>query len=584
VVEVVRTAGGAVERVRIDDTVIIEAGKTYAAVVRASDGAIVEAMLASPAGETDWLVFGTPFAADVARGDVVAFGEKEKVTRDVVVVGMDYDANLGCTITAVDYSEAVYKAETAPIPAFDAGITLPPPEAPRVIPTPEIVEIYADERAVTRAQNRLVPGIGLLLKTPNNRGDVMDAVEVLAQLRFTTDGTAAGWWDAWRGALATQILITGVRDKTAYDVRVRYIARNGLGGEWATVEGVVVNAFGTPPPEVENLRLVFNDLVWDYSRPPIDLAGYMVRWAPGDRSGDEVWANGVTIGDPILTETRAEVSKYLNVGAGTFAVKAIDAAGNESAKAARLFFDGEAGGGVNVVWAQHERDYFLLKMANHIVTRGEVIPWIDGGPAIAAERLASAAFWGDDSAGFWGDDSDIFWGPDIWGGLTYEWEATVPMVNTRRDSLACFIEVYPSDFGWGVMQTFVKLVGGWAEIPRQLTVEAGRTYRFRLKVDPLVDFTESRFVVTDIKTVVDVDDIVMRLTDVEITDAANGVRIEPDPRMTQVVEVVLTQRAPSAARSLVVVDRTVTTGIIIKAYDGSGAATTARFDAVIRGY
>lgn len=60
-------------------------------------------------------------------GDIVAFGEYEKITIDAIVFGKAQKDDLSFELTLLPYVEDIYNADSGPIPEFDSKITAPLP-------------------------------------------------------------------------------------------------------------------------------------------------------------------------------------------------------------------------------------------------------------------------------------------------------------------------------------------------------------------------------------------------------------------------------------------------------------------------
>lgn len=132
-------AGALVAGVRLDEAVILEAGKDYGLDIRRADGVIRGVPVINPGdGEpTRTLTFAAPRAEDLAPepGDLVVFGELGTITEDLEIVDVEASADGTATFRGMLYiADALEAAETGPIPPLGS------PVAPRqAAPVPRII-------------------------------------------------------------------------------------------------------------------------------------------------------------------------------------------------------------------------------------------------------------------------------------------------------------------------------------------------------------------------------------------------------------------------------------------------------------
>ncbi|PCI51906.1 MAG: hypothetical protein COB49_00450 [Alphaproteobacteria bacterium] len=119
---------GDITSITIDEVAAMVAGKEYAVSIRrpSNSNMVVNAAINTVAGDQQLLTFTTPIVSGMAPSvnDLVTFGEKDKVTRDVLITGIrhlgkDYIFELTC----VDLANAIHDVEAETFPAFDNSST-----------------------------------------------------------------------------------------------------------------------------------------------------------------------------------------------------------------------------------------------------------------------------------------------------------------------------------------------------------------------------------------------------------------------------------------------------------------------------
>jgi hypothetical protein len=170
-------------------------------------------------------------------------------------------------------------------------------------------------------------------KVPNIHVQVGGIVEI--QYRKSTDTEWRGAEDAFGDA--TSQFILDVQDGVAYDVRARAVTSQSAVGPWAQINGhVVLGKLAAPSAPTTFVVSVSPDglrlFEWTHSGQPADVragGGYRIRYYLGSTS---TWSAMSDLIGGILTGFRFETT-LLGAGTYTFALKAIDSSGNESATA-----------------------------------------------------------------------------------------------------------------------------------------------------------------------------------------------------------------------------------------------------------
>ena len=161
VVAVTVDGSGNATACEIDEEVIFETGKSYAARFRLADGSSVYATCSNAAGyEGQTLTFTTPIPAATvpAAGDLFSFGEATIETMPCIVAGIEALDDLACRLTVVDEAAGVHTADTGTIPAFVSRVSRPGSlSEPSTVQTPitiavdHLVEYEKDAPAVAVA-------------------------------------------------------------------------------------------------------------------------------------------------------------------------------------------------------------------------------------------------------------------------------------------------------------------------------------------------------------------------------------------------------------------------------------------------
>jgi hypothetical protein len=117
ITEIINNGSGETETILLDTDVTMEAGKSYAVVIRLANGDFVEegATQSIPVntivGTFDYVILSSPQVTSVAVGDLVAFGEAATVTGDYLVQSITPSDNLSATLRLVNYAEEIYSPD-----------------------------------------------------------------------------------------------------------------------------------------------------------------------------------------------------------------------------------------------------------------------------------------------------------------------------------------------------------------------------------------------------------------------------------------------------------------------------------------
>lgn len=121
--------GGNLLSIDVDEDCPMEPAKSYAVVVRLSDGTAVTAAVDTVPGENATLTFSTPIPAANPQpqvDDLFQFGIAGQVSATYVVSGIARDADLGCELRLLPEAPGVHTADTGAIPAFNPHVSVRP--------------------------------------------------------------------------------------------------------------------------------------------------------------------------------------------------------------------------------------------------------------------------------------------------------------------------------------------------------------------------------------------------------------------------------------------------------------------------
>ena len=322
---------GLVTGFQLDEPAPMEAGKSYALRIRRADGASQVLPLVAAPGLQQTIVLATPLPARLAPelGDLFQFGEAGRESAPMLVKGIEPGPNLSAKLILIPAAPGVHTADSGLIPAFDSYITRPAQIELVRPPAPVVWTVVSDETALVRGPDgRSSPRILIRLYPPSSDAiNQPDGIEV----RFRQAGNAGPW-----SAVATQpadtlvVAVQPVEDGATYDLRLRFISRNGIASDWCEISGHFVVGRTTPPANVAGFlaerRADGVQLNWS-PVSALDLVGYEIREGAS-------WDAGI-----IVTTRYRGTTLFValnDASERTFYIKAIDEIALTSASAASV--------------------------------------------------------------------------------------------------------------------------------------------------------------------------------------------------------------------------------------------------------
>jgi hypothetical protein len=253
----------------LDEEVTMLPTKGYNLRVRLDDGSSTLIAVTTPGVYTVTHTVTVSLTTNIPQvGDLFLFGETNLESAELLVKAIEPGDNLTARILAVDYSPAVYNADTGPIPVFKPRITIPYRPRFKTPAVPEITSIYSDERAMTKTGSAYIYRMQLNIRLKGG-----DKVQVRYRLTTETE------WEFtdYSGLTAGSTYVSNVTPAAEYEVAIRAVnTKESLASTWTeTITHVVVGAINRPPAPT-SLKIVNKVLTWTMANAPIDLAGYEV--------------------------------------------------------------------------------------------------------------------------------------------------------------------------------------------------------------------------------------------------------------------------------------------------------------------
>jgi len=288
--------------VTTDETVTIEAGKTYGLTFRVPDDARSVTVAVDPAtaaGDyTQLTVIGD--LSLVVPGVLYGFGETGQETADYRVQGISHQKDLVATLTLVDDAPAISTADQGAIPAYNPNVSIP--ADPFTLPPRNLV--YTQ---VIEGQGANVSAVVRLAWQLPRTGNVV-SFDVQAR-----DDDAGGDW-ATVDSVPVPRMTTDVALTTAgiWSYRVRCVFSDGTVSTWTSLLELALAGLGVAPGDVTNLHIRAVDgqtvLDWTIVSDP-RLLFYEVRKGTS-------WDTGLVVGDAVTQPP------FPTTGDGTYHVRA----------------------------------------------------------------------------------------------------------------------------------------------------------------------------------------------------------------------------------------------------------------------
>lgn len=527
----------------------------------------------------------TPAVTSPQFDDMVVFGVSGRETLRLVVTGIMPEQDYVARITAQMDGTDMYAAASGPVPPFVSGITQPSRWSKGKPATPSVLGLRSDEAVLQQlSDGSLVPRIAVAFEAQMLRGVV--PVTVRVQVREQTSG--AEWLIAGSAPASEGVVYaTDVAEGVAYEVRVQAVSSLGIGSGWSTAVTHTVIGKLTDPPDVPSLLRDGSMLRWTYPDAPLDLAGFLVRFA---RNASASWNTAQPAHEGTLTTAEYDMSRY--AGAETlWLVRAVDTGGRMSSTPARLVADI---GGPEITNIVDEID--LRAMGWPGSHDGEV----DGEGNLSA--IASTLAYG---GGAWAEQTVILdlsqpVPVDTHLPLTYEFGFLMPdeamdaalSVSVEYDGQLLSLGYAPPSsvlaYGcgsWANLQATTDFGAQaypdpvWSPMPASVSgPQAGGVHQLRISL--LGGDGEVR--IRQCRVLLDVPDQIEEFEDVAVPD--EGVRLVLERNYRSIRQVLLTvQDDGGSGASARIIDKSIVPGPLVQVLDATGAPVAGTIDARVRG-
>jgi hypothetical protein len=390
---------------------------------------------------------------------------------------------------------------------------------------------------------------------------------------------------SWNNAGTTKDTTFTIHNALAqkyYLVRIKVENTVGRMSNGVTTPSIFIIGKDDPPPDVdfftvEELRGRTKRFYWTLNNPPIDLAGYKIKYNKGASS---FWNNATALHSGLLTQAPFET---LAIGSGLYTVmiKAVDNSGNESKNSANIVIgigDEEV---ENVIITEEYAPDFVGTKTNCSVIDGQLV--VNDNGSLMYTNIDTSPIYTSDNAYFYAatfdgmEYEDVF-APDDSGYFFMKFEGQGDYQLFYKKSFPDVM--FPSDLAYF-----------WTNDNNQLWIENTNWTPYVNKFASIVDEYGIKCVIkpgvqgiiSSLTANVDVPDISEKFNDVIVP--INGVRLTPRSPYRNITNVQITlQDDGGTAKSAKILDKNPAYGALIKVYDSNGNATTGLIDAVQQGY
>lgn len=570
-------------------------GRRFGVKVYAQNGAILHAeVLAEDKSQRKLtLKFAQPM--DVHVGDKYAFGDYSEEVFKAVVLGMKFNPDWTCDVTLQDYAPQLYGRLDEPIPDFQSIITTPITGKWIISSVPHLETPVTDERALLQTKSGTVPRIYVQYSHPVDLDD--RAVGVAFEI---SPAGQNNWTLVQRNypLQNTEFYFDGVTESENYDIRVRYIGAVGEVGNYAYVRNIKIIGRTTPPPPPSSVFINGTTLLIQQKIRPLDVVGHKVYMAMDE--GDDFNAS-IELTNPYTVTGTFDLKPWAGKARAIF-VKTVDEIGLLSTPV-RIVVDLGDVASRNVLFEISEKE----RSWSGDISGG----YVSGGTLFSEDSVTR--YPQDDITNYYEQfDSSAYYPSGVSATLIYTWrvEITKGMANSRilvLPEIASgktvsllfrhWAEVarygedttpyYPQDVNLPMYPQME--ISEWAVMPEEYFTPGSEILEMRITYSP----TEQAQIM-DIKTVIDVEDVDITFQDVVVSSSGDTRITLPSKRYHAITSVIPGIQFEEGDDVLAVKyikgsetldeDGYVVLGPIIRAFNASGALTSANCDFRVKGY
>jgi hypothetical protein len=309
----------------LDNTIIMENGRSYAIRIRQQDGTTLTGNVITEEGETNVITTDGALIHEPNIGDLFQFGEYQAESIPAIIKTIEPTDKLCAKVTCLDYHPGIFYADIEDIPEWNPIVTRPYliDERPSI---PEITGVISDESVIQRD-----PGGRFKFRIAVNfrftSSTKINAQYVQAQYSLNTESEE----DVWETIPAVSILagilfIPDVQEGEQYQIRIRALTNTGISSEWSSPYLETVVGRTSAPENITNFDYSFtnNGILLNWDRlTTIDINYYELRY------GGTGWEDAALIAK---INSNSYEWQQGNQGNYTIRIKAIDFLGMESAE------------------------------------------------------------------------------------------------------------------------------------------------------------------------------------------------------------------------------------------------------------
>lgn len=544
----------------IDDTIEIPNSNQFGVRVRQNDATAFDYYsLSTVVGETSTFTLATPvLTADGPQvGSLCMFTEFGNEV-DLLVTDVRMNKDQSAVVSAVNYAPERFDATTGAIPSFDSNVTLALGSLPPLAPILDGA-VQSDETVMVRNSDGSY--MTRMMIPLNNVNEPSVLPIVLIQVLGSTQ------WSRAEVVTASEelVAITGLQDGTVYNISIRYQRQTGqmLLSAPLLINGVVFVGASSRPADVDNFRMTVSGTTALFDWTPntdVDLSHYIVRFT---RSVSSVaWATSPVVADNVKTNRLA-----LPVQSGTYLIKAVDLADNESVNATSVI-SYNTGALNNVVETLTQEPSWSGTLTNMAIVGSTI--------HLDPDRTVPGYYYFDPATTDLTDNYESVLSSLIEGYADIDSGGTIVRTVSSIRSLNS-IRGIDSEL-WSITLQMNKDSAGWEDFTAGTHIF--QTIEFRLKVesfDPAVDV-----IVTNAEVVIDMPDRVEKDTSVACVAAGTTVTYSLPFKNDPAVNITLQDGAVDD--SLVFVSKS-SSGFTLKVYNATTAGYVDRiFDYASVGY
>lgn len=358
--------------VTVDDPFLMTDEVSYAVRIRTSTGNQIYKALVTDAGMQKEVAFTSPIPAaeGIATGDLIAFGVAGQETIPLIVKEIIPDKDLNAVITCVDYSPAIYTADTGAIPPHNSVVTLPlDMQRP---PRPVIIKYQGDESVLVFNPDGSISAPAVItLQAPSW------PVPLTTVVKYRQVGET-DYVSANATVNGNRITIMGLQQGFNYDFKIYYTSQIN-GRAMSAARDLLNQTFAgdsNPPADVEDFRMnVLGQTSYFSWSPNVenDLDHYVMK--QNSSTEGATWENSI---DYMPSLGKTQTSLAVPAQNGTYLIKAVDRGGRLSVNAAVIVNKINTALGLNFVEDLDESPGFTGTKTGVFVD-GDALQLVEGG-------------------------------------------------------------------------------------------------------------------------------------------------------------------------------------------------------------